>query len=854
VTAGLDCPDISKLVFIPQSNTNGSPYATFTFKVKDNQGVYSEATYTLTISVLPEFIAGTLSESQTLCYNITPTRLISTTPTGGLAPYTYQWQSSTDGANFNDIAGETTLEYQPPALAQTTYYRLLQTSFTGCGTIATNIVTINVHSEFQVGSISGSQVLYYRTTPEKFIGIAPTGGTTPYSYQWQKSYEGNNFTDIPGATNLDYQAGGEYRTTYFRLRQTSATGCGTEFTNKLSMVVFPEFEVGSIKEDQYISYNSAPVKLIGKEPRGGWPPYTYQWQSSNDGTTFTDIVGATGLDYQPEALTDTTFYRLIQSSSHDYADKATNIVTIYIYPEFEVGRISGDQTVCYNTSPDLIIGTEPTGGNLPYSYQWQQSSDGVNFTDIAGAIDLSYQAPAITEKTYFRQIQTSASNCGSFATENVTITIQSLPNVDIGNDQAMICPNQGYQLSAVAENYGSLTWTSLGDGSFSDVNILNPVYIPGQNDIASGSVTLVINAIGTSPCEMLASDQMILLFYPTLVINAGKDLTVYENSQIQLNATVTGTGNYSYLWSPAELVSDPTILNPVTNPITDSISYTLRVTSIETGCSFYDHVIFKIEPGVTYQIKGIISTVSLKNTLPVTNVFFTGINKTTVTNDQGEYIMMVPSGYSGWAIPSRPGYVFEPDSIGFFYVAEDLIAQNYGGALYMRAKATPDSIIAGQSVQLSVELINSTNPISACSWQDENGEFCNENSTFVVPTHTTLYVVYVEDGYEKTFDTVRVYVSTTTSIDDPKTNHDKISIYPNPTKNIVHIEIGGELNAQMISIVNPNGILVRQIKLPESMYDKKVEISLENLIKGSYYLLITNSKGEFIATKKVIKN
>ena len=853
VTAGLDCPDVSKLVFIPQLNAHGSPYATFTFKVKDDQGVYSDAVYTMTISVLPEFIAGTLTECQTLCYNIAPVKLIGTAPTGGLAPYTYQWQSSTDGVNFNDIDGETTLEYQPPTLIQTAYYRILQTSSSVCGTIATNIITITVHAEFKVGSISESQAIYYSTKPEKLIGVAPTGGTIPYSYQWQSSENGTDFTDIHGATRLDYQPGSLSNTAYFRLIQSSASGCGTLITNVVSVAVYPEFVVGSISSDQHIVYNTIPEKLIGKEPRGGRHPYSYQWQSSIDGTNFTDIVGATDLDHQPSVLTDTTYYRLIQSSSYDFADKTTNIITIYVYPEFTVGSISEDQTVCYNTAPDLLIGTEPKGGDLPYTYQWQNSTGGVNFTDIAGATNLNYQAPVLTQKTYFRQIQTSASNCGSLITNVVTMTIQAQPIVNIGVDQAMICPNQGYQLSAVAQNYESVTWTSLGDGSFNDVNILSPIYTPGQNDLVNGSVTLVVNAIGISACETLASDQMVLSFYPTPQFNAGNDLTVYENTQQQLNATVSGSHTYTYLWSPAEMVSDPTILNPLTNPITQTTTFTLSVSDIETGCSYQDQITLKVEPGVTYQISGTISSISLKNTLPVTNVFFTEINKTTVTNDLGEYTMQVPAGYSGWAIPSRPGYIFEPDSIAFFNVGEDIVEQDIGGTLFLHAFAYPDSIIAGQSVQLSFEVYGSQNQI-CCLWMDHYGVTCSsEHNPIVVPTETTLYKVVVEDGFERTYDTVRVYVSTTTGIDDFEVDNRKILMYPNPTKNIVHLEISGELDAQIISVVNPNGTLVRQIKLLKSVNKQKIEINLENLIKGQYYLLITDSKGGLIATKKVIK-
>ena len=280
------------------------------------------------------------------------------------------------------------------------------------------------------------------------------------------------------------------------------------------MVVFPEFTVGSISSDQHITYNSVPEKLTATEPSGGRHPYTYQWQNSTNGINFTDIPEATSIDYQPDALTDTAYYQLIQSSAYDYADKTTNIVTIYVYPEFEVGSILKNQTVCYNTTPELIVGTEPSGGNQPYTYQWQQSFDGVTFMDITGATGLDYQPPVITDRTYYRQIQTSAGDCGSLTTNIVTLAIQAQPIVDISVDEATICANENYQLSTTAENFESVTWISLGDGSFSNVNMLNPIYFPGENDIANGSVILAINAIGISPCEILASDQIILSFLP----------------------------------------------------------------------------------------------------------------------------------------------------------------------------------------------------------------------------------------------------------------------------------------------------------------------------------------------------
>ena len=51
VTAGLNCPDVTLLIFRPDANANGSAYAVFTFRVHDDQGIYSKTIYTMTVNV-----------------------------------------------------------------------------------------------------------------------------------------------------------------------------------------------------------------------------------------------------------------------------------------------------------------------------------------------------------------------------------------------------------------------------------------------------------------------------------------------------------------------------------------------------------------------------------------------------------------------------------------------------------------------------------------------------------------------------------------------------------------------------------------------------------------------------------
>ncbi len=86
------------------------------------------------------------------------------------------------------------------------------------------------------------------------------------------------------------------------------------------------------------------------------------------------------------------------------------------------------------------------------------------------------------------------------------------PEIDAGVDTA-VCGDMGLQLDGTAEDFELLFWETSGDGSFSDPNIKDPEYFPGDGDIGAGLVTLIINA---TVAECSESDEM------ELTINDGQ--------------------------------------------------------------------------------------------------------------------------------------------------------------------------------------------------------------------------------------------------------------------------------------------------------------------------------------------
>lgn len=68
--------------------------------------------------------------------------------------------------------------------------------------------------------------------------------------------------------------------------------------------------------------------------------------------------------------------------------------------------------------------------------------------------------------------------------------------------------------------------------------------------------------------------------------------------------TNTCGGAYTYIWSPATNLSNPNIQNPVCTLTGGGITYTVAVTSVATGCTYYDTVIVRATASFQFAATG----------------------------------------------------------------------------------------------------------------------------------------------------------------------------------------------------------------------------------------------------------
>jgi hypothetical protein len=213
---------------------------------------------------------------------------------------------------------------------------------------------------------------------------------------------------------------------------------------------------------------------------------------------------------------------------------ATVNITVQSAPTPPSSASTSANNFCTGSIPTITL---MASGGAGAQLVW--SSGSCTGAAIGTGSPLMISAPTTTT-TYFAHWVNA---CGPSSCASITVNVVQPPTANAGAAQS-ICANGVASLSGAATNFSSVHWTG-GDGSFTNANILNPIYTPGPGDVANGSVVLTLTAQPLAACSLspaaVSTVTITILHLPTAPMSASSSPSLYCVGSVP-NITLTAVG------------------------------------------------------------------------------------------------------------------------------------------------------------------------------------------------------------------------------------------------------------------------------------------------------------------------
>lgn len=396
------------------------------------------------------------------------------TVSGGLAPYTYSWPpfaetsnsiSGLDGGNYSVTATDAN------GCAQTETFSITSPP-DWTGTLTGTPPTCN---GFNDGSISSSGI---------------TGGTPPYTFSWTGTAQTTE--------NISGLGAGSYTLTV-----TDAIGCQRVFP---TVVLTEPTPIVITETHQDISCNGEIDGSINISVSGGTPGYTYLWTPGGSASQDTSNLGPGTYEV---VVTD--------------ANGCTNSLQIDILePDVLVLNPTSTDATCSGLC-DGTMSVSPTGGTLPYSFDWSPAS-------FTGPSSVSVCAGS------YQVVVSDANGCEE--TASFTITDNDLQVSVVSTDISCNGTCDGTATATVTGTAGPFTydWQPAGGNG------------PSASNLCAGNYTLTVT--DANGCSVIENFTLVEPD-PIIISLAVTDVTCEGGSDGAIDLTVSGgTPGYTYQWFP----------------------------------------------------------------------------------------------------------------------------------------------------------------------------------------------------------------------------------------------------------------------------------------------------------------
>ncbi|MDR7373035.1 PKD-like domain-containing protein [Flavobacterium aquidurense] len=419
------------------------------------------AAITVNISVNPTVTAGTIGDAQTICNGTIPSPLTSAASGTGLGTITYEWQTNASGS-FVTIGSETGATYSPPALTTTTSYQRRTVSVNGGGTCYsayTTPITITVIPVINPGAISGNRTICKGGDPDPFTETTPATGVG-LTYQWQTSSTGGvgSWTNIVGAESTTYDVSGPItQNTYYR-REVKSTenGVSCYAYSGLVAVFVNDATAPVMAGNQSVCGSADPDAFTVSTAATGLGSLTYQWESNTTGCSgsWTPIFGATNDIYNPGPVTQTTYYRVVVTSTSNTVQctAISNCLVVTYNPNLPVSLdvVASANPICSGAS--VTFTATPTNGGPAPVYQWKLNGANVG-TNLP-----TYTSATLVNGDSVTCVMTSNATCATgnpVTSTPIVMTINTTPVAPVLNNIVLACS----QTTAI-ETWGAIPNTT----------------------------------------------------------------------------------------------------------------------------------------------------------------------------------------------------------------------------------------------------------------------------------------------------------------------------------------------------------------------------------------------------------
>ena len=285
---------------------------------------------------------------------------------------------------------------------------------------------------------------------------------------------------------------------------------------------------------------------------------TTWWNSATGGVSVANgfSINSVGTAVLPNTLTPGVYNFYAQGEANGCSSLARTLITVTVNA-LPIVNAGNNAAICIGQSTTLTA----TGAT---TYTWNNGvTNGVSFTPNA-------------TNTY-TVIGVDSNGC--INNDNVVVTVNSLPIINAGIDQA-ICINAS--TSVTASGAVTYTWNN---------NVVDGVSF-------SPSATATYTVVGVDANGCINQDSMVVVVNPLPIVNAGPNYSVCDGQNITLAANTNGT---SVSWNNGVVNGFPF------TPTVGSTTYTVTATS-GFGCQDTDSTVVTVNPLPSVSVSGDQST------------------------------------------------------------------------------------------------------------------------------------------------------------------------------------------------------------------------------------------------------